>query len=159
MRDFFATRTPQRPNAIGLSLVEVDRVKHDVLYLRGADLIDGTPILDIKPFLPHIDKPRTSVGNTEQADVQASMPSWLVGSLNDERALQFPIRVGPIKGLKRSLRMGDRLSLIIRPLKNLCRWSAKSLRGIQDRFTGRISVRGPALFLRAGWSSCDSVVR
>ena len=39
-------------------------------------------------FLPHIDKPRTSVGNTEQADVQASMPSWLVGSLNDEQALQ-----------------------------------------------------------------------
>ena len=84
----FATRTPQRPNAIGLSLVEVDRVEHDVLYLRGADLIDSTPVLDIKPFLPHIDKPRTSVGNAKQAAVQASMPSWLVGALNDERALQ-----------------------------------------------------------------------
>ena len=97
----FATRTPQRPNAIGLSLVEVDRVEHDVLYLRGADLIDGTPILDIKPFLPHIDKPRTSVGNTEQADVQASMPSWLVGSSTTSRLFKFRIRDGPIKCLKR----------------------------------------------------------
>ena len=84
----FATRTPQRPNAIGLSLVEVDRVEHDVLHLRGADLVDGTPVLDVKPFLPHIDKPQTSVGCTERVEVQALMPSWLASSVNDERPLQ-----------------------------------------------------------------------
>ena len=83
----FATRTPQRPNAIGLSLVEVDRVEHDVLHLRGADLIDGTPVLDVKPFLPHIDKP-LSVTHNEDAEVQASIPSWLTSSLHDERALR-----------------------------------------------------------------------
>ena len=82
----FATRTPQRPNAIGLSLVEVDRVEHDVLHLRGADLIDGTPVLDVKPFLPHIDKP-LRVTNNDETEVQASMPSWLARSLHDERAL------------------------------------------------------------------------
>ena len=65
----FATRTPQRPNAIGLSLVEVDRVEHDVLHLRGADLIDGTPVLDVKPFLPHI---ASSDGNRGISSVASS---------------------------------------------------------------------------------------
>ena len=53
----FATRSPFRPNAIGLSSVQLDRVELDpqlgpVLHVRGADLMDGTPIFDIKPYLP-----------------------------------------------------------------------------------------------------------
>jgi len=48
----FSTRTPHRPNAIGLSLVLLERVEGDTLLLRGTDLIDGTPILDIKPYHP-----------------------------------------------------------------------------------------------------------
>ena len=51
----FATRTPHRPNPIGLSLVKLDRVKDGVLYLSGIDLLDGTPILDVKPYLPPTD--------------------------------------------------------------------------------------------------------
>lgn len=56
----FATRSPFRPNAIGLSCVEIDRVENDaslgpVLYVRGADLMNGTPIFDIKPYLPYAD--------------------------------------------------------------------------------------------------------
>ena len=53
----FACRTPHRPNPIGLSLVALDAVEHDTLHLSGADLIDGTPILDVKPFLPYADAP------------------------------------------------------------------------------------------------------
>ena len=48
----FATRSPHRPNPIGLSLVELVEIKNDILILAGADLVDGTPILDIKPYLP-----------------------------------------------------------------------------------------------------------
>ena len=48
----FATRSPHRPNPIGLSLVELVEIKNDVLILAGADLVDGTPILDVKPYLP-----------------------------------------------------------------------------------------------------------
>lgn len=48
----FATRSPHRPNAIGLSLVELVEIKNDTLIFAGADLVDGTPILDIKPYLP-----------------------------------------------------------------------------------------------------------
>ena len=83
----FATRTPQRPNAIGLSLVEVERVEHDVLHLRGADLIDGTPVLDVKPFLPHIDKPRSVNGEFEASEVEALMPDWLASTVDTAEPL------------------------------------------------------------------------
>ena len=56
----FATRSPFRPNAIGLSSVEIDRVENDpelgpVIWVRGADLMNGTPILDVKPYVPYAD--------------------------------------------------------------------------------------------------------
>lgn len=53
----FACRSPHRPNPIGLSLVELDRIEGDTLYLSGADLIDGTPVVDVKPFVPYADLP------------------------------------------------------------------------------------------------------
>lgn len=56
----FACRTPHRPNPIGLSLVRLDRVEGDTLHLSGADLIDGTPVLDVKPYLPYADMPPAS---------------------------------------------------------------------------------------------------
>lgn len=48
----FASRSPHRPNPVGLSLTKLERVEKDTLYLSGIDLIDGTPILDVKPYLP-----------------------------------------------------------------------------------------------------------
>lgn len=55
----FATRSPFRPNPIGLSCVELDHIemgeKGPVIYVKGADLMNGTPILDIKPYLPYAD--------------------------------------------------------------------------------------------------------
>lgn len=51
----FATRSPRRPNPIGLSLIKLDSIKENKLFVSGIDAFDGTPILDIKPFLPTID--------------------------------------------------------------------------------------------------------
>lgn len=56
----FATRSPFRPNPIGLSCVKLEKAELEtpdgpVLHLSGADLMDGTPILDIKPYLPYVD--------------------------------------------------------------------------------------------------------
>lgn len=51
----FATRSPYRPNPIGLSCVELLEVKGRVLVVKGHDLLDGTPILDVKPYLPYAD--------------------------------------------------------------------------------------------------------
>jgi len=61
----FATRTPHRPNPIGLSLVEIVKIEKDAVIVAGADLVDGTPILDIKPYLPSIEsKPEARTGWT-----------------------------------------------------------------------------------------------
>ena len=68
----FATRSPFRPNPIGLSAVRLDGIRRDetlgqVLLVSGADLMDGTPILDIKPYLPFADSyPQASGGFTGQ---------------------------------------------------------------------------------------------
>lgn len=54
-RGVFATRSPHRPNAIGLSAVELLRIEGHTLHLRGLDLLDGTPVLDLKPYVPYAD--------------------------------------------------------------------------------------------------------
>ena len=56
-RGVFATRAPQRPNRIGLSVVEIDSVTEHEVNVRGIDVVDGTPLLDIKPFVPDFDVP------------------------------------------------------------------------------------------------------
>ena len=52
----FATRSPRRPNAIGLSLIKLDSVTENKLYVSGVDMFNNTPVLDIKPYLPSVDK-------------------------------------------------------------------------------------------------------
>lgn len=54
-RGVFATRAPHRPVPIGLSAVELLKIEGPVLYVRGLDLIDGTPVLDLKPYIPDYD--------------------------------------------------------------------------------------------------------
>lgn len=51
----FATRAPARPNRIGLSIVQLVQVQGRVLHFRGNDMLDGTPLLDIKPYVPRLD--------------------------------------------------------------------------------------------------------
>jgi len=50
----FATRSPRRPNPIGLTVVELLRRERESLFVRGVDMLDGTPILDIKPYMSNI---------------------------------------------------------------------------------------------------------
>jgi len=56
-RGLFATRAPRRPNPIGLSVVRLLRVEGMVLEIEGVDVLDGTPLLDIKPYVPAFDQP------------------------------------------------------------------------------------------------------
>ena len=51
----FATRAPSRPNPIGISVVRLIRVKENILHVRDIDVVDGTPLLDIKPYVPEFD--------------------------------------------------------------------------------------------------------
>lgn len=62
----FACRCPQRPNRIATSTVELIRRKGNVLTVKGLDIIDGTPILDIKPYTPQYDRV-----------LKAKVPGWV----------------------------------------------------------------------------------
>lgn len=86
----FATRSPFRPNNLGLSCVKFDRVENDpklgpVIYVRGADLMDGTPIYDIKPYVAYADAhPEARSGfvdNTEWQPLQVELPEALAAKL------------------------------------------------------------------------------
>lgn len=62
-RGLFATRAPQRPNAIGMSCVRLVRIEKRVLHIADHDMLDGTPVLDLKPYLPYCDSvPEAKVG-------------------------------------------------------------------------------------------------
>lgn len=71
-RGVFATRAPQRPNAIGMSCVRLLRIEKRVLHIADHDLLDGSPVLDIKPYLPYCDSvPEAQVGYVESLPVEA----------------------------------------------------------------------------------------
>ena len=53
----FSTRSPHRPANIGLTLAKLERVEGETVYMSGVDLVDGTPVLDIKPYIPQYDAP------------------------------------------------------------------------------------------------------
>ena len=76
----FATRAPARPNRIGLSIVELLGMDGCWLHFRGNDMLDGTPVLDIKPYVPQLD-----VRETERIGWFARGLDQLPGRLSDER--------------------------------------------------------------------------
>ena len=90
----FATRSPFRPNPIGLSSVKLERVEQHpalgpVLHLSGADLMDGTPILDIKPYLPHVDSHVEALGSftekTKEYFIPVEIPDELLEKIPADR--------------------------------------------------------------------------
>lgn len=91
----FATRSPFRPNPIGLSCVELDHVEYKgpdgpVIFVRGADLMNGTPIYDIKPYLPYADcKPGARGGftdATEKRTLAVELPETVINALGRQKA-------------------------------------------------------------------------
>lgn len=90
----FATRAPFRPNNIGLSCVKLDRVEQDekdgpVLWVAGVDLLDGTPIYDIKPYIPLTDcHPEASEGYTKETkihELNVEFPEELLNQYPEEK--------------------------------------------------------------------------
>ncbi len=55
IRGVFATRAPHRPNQIGMSIVRLEKIEKNILHISNVDIVDGTPLLDIKPFVPKFD--------------------------------------------------------------------------------------------------------
>ena len=58
-RGIFATRAPQRPNSIGISVVRLLKIENNILDVENVDMLDGTPLLDIKPYIPDFDIHKT----------------------------------------------------------------------------------------------------
>lgn len=72
-RGVFATRAPARPNPIGLSIVQLVRIDGNRVYLGNVDILDGTPLLDIKPYIPSFDeRSEHRIGWLEGVDGNAS---------------------------------------------------------------------------------------
>lgn len=88
-----ATRSPHRPNPIGLSVVRLDRIDGLTLHIRDTDMLDGTPVLDIKPYVPYADSvPDATVGwlhGPEDAPAGEGPPS--ATSAGEQRAPKDPI--------------------------------------------------------------------
>ena len=90
----FATRSPFRPNSLGLSCVKLLGVEHTsdcgtVIHVAGADLMDGTPIFDIKPYIPYADCKEDALGGfTETADaylLKVDFPEELRNKLPEDK--------------------------------------------------------------------------
>ena len=90
----FATRSPYRPNSMGLSCVKLDKVELDdtlgpILHISGADLMDGTPIFDIKPYLPFTDcHPEATNGfspSSEECSLKVECNDELLKILPDDK--------------------------------------------------------------------------
>ena len=93
----FATRSPFRPNPLGLSCVEVERIETDssegpVIHVRGADLMDGTPIFDIKPYIRYADShPEAVCGYVDQLEepcLEVRIPDDVRGVIKEEVKLK-----------------------------------------------------------------------
>ena len=90
----FATRSPYRPNDIGLSSVKLEKISFDeklgpMLYVAGADLLDGTPIYDIKPYIAytdsHPDAAEGFAGTVKEKELQVDFPEDLLSKFPKEK--------------------------------------------------------------------------
>lgn len=107
----FSTRTPHRPNPIGLSLVKLDRIVGDTLHLSSVDLVHGTPVLDIKPYLPYADSVQG-----------AAVPQWVLhapvpelGSVSITDAAMQQIRTGKFDFFS----SGEEFALALQQVQNV----------------------------------------
>ena len=76
LRGVFATRAPRRPNAIGLSIVRLVDIEKNRLYIQNIDVVDGTPLIDIKPYVPEFD------------DQKAERIGWLSDKIDKMREIK-----------------------------------------------------------------------
>lgn len=86
----FATRSPNRPNPLGLSVVRLLRIERGVLTVTGADLMNGTPIFDVKPYLPYADsvpEAKNGFALTQRDVLQVEFPDEQIAKIPEEKRL------------------------------------------------------------------------
>jgi len=80
----FSTRSPHRPNPIGLTLAKIESVEKNILRLSGIDLISGTPVLDIKPYIQKYDDPKIhyEMDNNDHPEDVVKVAEWITTKTN-----------------------------------------------------------------------------
>lgn len=110
----FASRSPFRPNPLGLSVVELLDIEIQqsavILHLGGCDLLDGTPVLDIKPYLPYADALSNASGGFAEISPNYKTENRVVVSFTNEAELQLN---------QAEERLGQELSLLIKQILQL----------------------------------------
>jgi tRNA-Thr(GGU) m(6)t(6)A37 methyltransferase TsaA len=92
----FASRSPHRPSPIGLSVAKLEKIEGDTLFLSGTDLVDGTPIVDVKPYIPSYDL------------VKGAKSGWTGGAPSGKLKVAFAVEVKPkLKTLLRQILSND----------------------------------------------------
>jgi tRNA-Thr(GGU) m(6)t(6)A37 methyltransferase TsaA len=81
----FAIRGPSRPNPLGLSIVRLTAIEGNLLHIRNVDIVDGTPLLDIKPYVPQFDAPDVVPGEGVRIGWLGENVQKLSGSRDDGR--------------------------------------------------------------------------
>ena len=98
----FATRSPFRPNPLGLSCVEIDSIELDtvdgpVIHVKGSDLMDGTPIYDIKPYIKYADaRPHATCGyvdNLNERALKVVLPQEIAANVADKTVLESLVQI------------------------------------------------------------------
>jgi len=129
-RGLFATRAPYRPNPIGISVVKLERIEGLVLHVSGLDMLDGTPVLDLKPYVPYADALAdagggwldTALDPVEPYEVElASDAVWALGYLKSTFGLELEQNLRKILALgpqqhpyRRIKKVGDAFLLAVK---------------------------------------------
>lgn len=104
----FASRSPHRPTPVGLSVARLLKVEGDTLHLAGIDLVDGTPILDLKPYIPEWDSvPGASSGWVADAPFPTLKVAFAPKALKDLAAAEKRLKIGGLKALLRDILTSD----------------------------------------------------
>jgi len=158
-RGVFATRSPHRPNPIALSAVRLERVDGLVLHIRDLDLVDGTPVLDLKPYLPYADAfPDAKAGWLEAP--RDPRPAWEVRFTEAAEAELAWLAATP--GMGKDLRSRIAEALALGPQPHPYRRIKKAdaggfLLAVKD-WRARFTVDGSALTVHrilSGWRPKD----
>lgn len=104
----FASRSPHRPSPIGLSLAKLVEVDKDTIHLSGIDLVDGTPILDVKPYIPEWDSvPQASSGWVKDNPFPTLTVKFSPKSLKDIAAAEKRLRLADLKAVLKDILSQD----------------------------------------------------
>ncbi|MFN8578673.1 MAG: tRNA (N6-threonylcarbamoyladenosine(37)-N6)-methyltransferase TrmO [Candidatus Sericytochromatia bacterium] len=117
----FATRSPFRPNQLGMSCVKLEKVNKLKIYISEFDLLDQTPIYDIKPYIPYCDsfpesktgwlKPNLDLYNIVLSDISKTKSDWLAEhcNFNIENYARVQLQVDPLNDSRRRIHKTNRI--------------------------------------------------